>query len=66
MKKAKSTNTANPKKPSGGWHVSTASMGMGDYYGTGIRAKLGRVREDTMGMMAVTPEKLKNPPKGVA
>jgi hypothetical protein len=32
--------------------------GIGDYYGTGIKRKIGRAREDFMGMTAVTPKKL--------
>jgi hypothetical protein len=48
------------------WHSSNAKFGMGDYYGTGIKAKVGRVRDDSMGMNAVTPSKLKNPPKSLA
>lgn len=66
MKANKQAHTSNTKKGSGDWHVSHTSMGMGDYYGTGIKAKLGRVREDTMGMNAVTPKKLKNPPRSLA
>ena len=46
-------------------HTSDTKYGMGDNYGTGIKAKLGRVREDTMGMHAMTPKKLKTPPRGV-
>lgn len=38
---------------------------MGDYYGTGIRAKLGKMR-DGMGMQDITPAKMKNPPKSLA
>ncbi len=47
-------------------HTPRSSKGLGDYYGTGIRAKLGRVREDTMGMNQVTPKGLKTPPKSLA
>lgn len=66
MSKSKTAHTGNKKPSSGDWHVSHTSMGMGDYYGTGIKAKLGRVREDTMGMMAVNPKQLKTPPKSLA
>lgn len=69
MKSAKSnkqTHSAGMKKGQGDWHVAHTSMGMGDYYGTGIRAKLGRVREDTVGMVAPTPKQIKTPPKGLA
>jgi NaMN:DMB phosphoribosyltransferase len=67
MKKSKSNkeaHTSNTKKSSGDWHVSHSSMGMGDYYGTGIKAKLGRVREG-VGMQKATPKQLKTPPRSV-
>jgi hypothetical protein len=66
VKSNKQAHTSNTKKGQGDWHVSHTSMGMGDYYGTGIKAKLGRVRDDSMGMMAVIPKKLKTPPRSVA
>jgi len=47
-------------------HEANTPYGMGDHYGTGIRAKLGRMRDDSMGMNAVTPKKLKTPPKNLA
>lgn len=59
MKQAKS-----PKRKE--WHSANAKYGMGDYYGTGIKAKVGRVRDDSMGMNAVIPSKLKNAPKSLA
>lgn len=46
-------------------HTPDTAYGMGDNYGTGIKAKIGNMREDSMGMMALTPKKLKNPPKGL-
>ncbi len=64
--KSKTAHTANPKKSSGDWHVSHTSMGMGDYYGTGIKAKVGKMREDSVGMTAVTPKKLLKPPRSLA
>jgi len=47
-------------------HTPKSARGMGDYYGTGIRAKIGKVVYDSMGMHEVTPEKLKTPPKSLA
>ena len=47
-------------------HSSGKKFGMGDYYGTGIRNKVGKVREDTMGFNSVVPKKLKTPPKSLA
>lgn len=46
-------------------HVSKTNQGMGDYYGTGIKQKVGRMREG-MGMIEVTPKNLKKPPKSLA
>ena len=47
-------------------HTSNSKYGMGDHYGTGIRAKVGKMREDSMGMRDLTPKKLKSPPKSLA
>jgi hypothetical protein len=46
-------------------HVQNTPYGMGDHYGTGIRAKLGRVRGDSMGIRALTPKKLKAAPRSI-
>jgi len=60
-------NRQYPKKPGKNRfaHVQNTQFGMGDHYGTGIRAKLGRMR-DGMGMIENTPKKLKTPPKALA
>lgn len=47
-------------------HTANTKYGMGDNYGTGIKQKLGSVREDTMGMKKLIPRKLKTPPRGLA
>lgn len=70
MPKSRNDSTANNypgtyKKPRFA-HTANTKYGMGDYYGTGIKAKLGRVRDETMGMVALTPKRLKTPPKGLA
>ena len=46
-------------------HTANTPYGMGDNYGTGIKAKLGKVR-DGMGMKPLTPKKLKTPPRSLA
>lgn len=46
-------------------HTANTKYGMGDNYGTGIRAKLGRMREDSVGAHYMTPKKFKVPPKSV-
>lgn len=47
-------------------HTANTKYGMGDNYGTGIKQKLGRVRDGTMGVNPITPVKLKKPPKSLA
>jgi len=61
-------NRQYPKKPGKNRfaHTQNTQYGMGDHYGTGIKAKIGRMRGDSMGMMAVTSKKLKTPPKSLA
>ncbi len=66
MKLTHSAHTPNTNKSSGDWHVSHTSMGMGDYYGTGVKNPMGRMRDDSMGAIAVTPKKLKKPPRTLA
>lgn len=46
-------------------HTANTKYGMGDNYGSGIKQKIGRMRDDSMGMNAVTPKKLKVPPRSV-
>lgn len=46
-------------------HTANTKYGMGDNYGTGIRAKLGKVRVDTIGMKKLSKKQLGNPPKSV-
>ena len=45
--------------------TSAPSPGAGDYYGTGVRNPIGRVR-DVTGMNPVSKEKLGIPPKSLA
>ncbi len=47
-------------------HTPNAKYGMGDYYGSGIKSKIGRVREDSVGMNPIKKSKLKKPPKSLA
>jgi hypothetical protein len=46
-------------------HTSNSKKGMGDYYGTGLTAKIGRMR-DGVGFESISPKKLKTPPKNLA
>lgn len=54
-----------PKTKRVEWHTSKNKMGLGDYYGTGITAKIGRMRQGT-GFEDLSPKKLKTPPKTLA
>lgn len=48
-------------------HTPKSPKGMGDYYGTGIVAKIGRMRDESMGMQALTSTQMKkNPPRSLA
>lgn len=47
-------------------HTPKTQKGMGDYYGSGIRNKIGRMREDSVGMYPVSKKGLKTPPKSLA
>jgi hypothetical protein len=56
------------KKPAKGLknaHTSNSKMGMGDYYGTGVKQKMGKVKEG-LGMNTVSKGKLGKPPKSLA
>lgn len=56
---------SKPLKPSKNAHTADTKYGMGDYYGTGVRQKIGRMREG-MGMQEITPKKMRTPPKSLA
>jgi len=43
-------------------HTSKSQIGMGDYYGTGIKNPMGRMR-DGLGMKQLSTKKMKTPPK---
>ncbi len=55
-----------PPKPLKNAHTPNTQFGMGDYYGSGVRAKIGKMREDSIGMFVTPPSKLKKPPKSLA
>ncbi len=62
MKPAKSK--ISPKAPKTA-HTANTKYGMGDSYGSGVRQKLGTVREG-IGMVKLTNKKLGTPPKSLA
>jgi hypothetical protein len=46
-------------------HESSNKFGMGDNYGTGIKNKIGKVRDNYDGMNNLSKKKLGTPPKSV-
>jgi hypothetical protein len=55
-----------PLKPLKNAHTPNTKFGMGDNYGTAVKNPLGKMRGDSMGMKAVTPKALKQPPRKLA
>lgn len=48
-------------------HAMSNKIGMGDYYGTGIKQKMGKMRESYTPMdNPVSLKKLKKPPRSLA
>lgn len=47
-------------------HTQNTKYGMGDHYGTGERAAIGRLRSDTVGFRQPTKKQLGTPPKSLA
>lgn len=47
-------------------HTSNSKIGSGDYYGSGIKNKTGRVIEDMINYSPITKKSLKKPPKSLA
>ena len=56
---------ASPKTNRHQTHTSRSPKGLGDFYGTGIPGKIGRMRSG-MGFDKLSPKKLGTPPKSVA
>jgi hypothetical protein len=46
-------------------HTSNSKIGMGDYYGSGVKQKMGKVKEG-LGTSSMSPKKLGKPPKSLA
>lgn len=51
-------------KPLKNAHTANAKFGMGDNYGTAVKAKLGKMREG-VGQIQVSQKKLGKPPKSL-
>ena len=49
------------------WHASNSKMGMGDFRGRAVHAKMGKIRQVySPGENPVAPKKLGKPPKKLA
>ncbi len=49
------------------YHTSDAKTGMGDYYGTGIKQKVGTIRDVyTPGINPLSNKKIGKPPRSLA
>jgi len=46
-------------------HTEPTKYGMGSYYGTSMKAPVGRLRDDTVGYRPVSKKSLGTPPKSV-
>lgn len=53
-------------KRTGEAHICNTKYGMGDYYGSGIKQPVGRVREDYMSGPPIKSKKMGKPPKSLA
>ncbi len=59
------TKKASIKGPGRNAHVADTKLGMGDFYGSGVRNKVGRIR-DSYVTNPSKPKSLKKPPKSLA
>ena len=61
MKKVKAN-----RKGTGAVHTPKTQKGMGDFYGSGLKNPIGKMRESQILDAQVKPSKLKKPPKSYA
>ena len=47
-------------------HTSKAKVPFGDYRGSGVRNKIGSVKDVTVGIIPASKKQLKTPPKSLA
>lgn len=66
--KAQPFNRQQPKpyKANKQAHVANTKYGMGDNYGQAIKAKVGRMRGDSVGFIPVSKKGIKTPPRSLA
>lgn len=46
-------------------HTDHTKYGMGNYYGTGVKAPIGRIRDSSVGFRPVSKHQLSVPPRSV-
>lgn len=46
-------------------HTASTKKGMGDYYGTGVKNPMGRMRDSSVGFIPVSKKQLGTAPKSV-
>ena len=61
-------NRMQPKKGASNKlaHTANTQYGQGDFVGQAIKAKVGRMKKDSMGFSDITPHQLKTAPKALA
>lgn len=65
MKTKKANQLPNQKVKRQEAHTDNTKFGMGDYYGTGVKQSIGRLRSDMPGYIPVSKKKMGKPPKSV-
>jgi hypothetical protein len=63
---ARKRNNSSKIPYKGQVHTPKSQFGLGDYYGTGIPAKLAKIHEPTQGYVPMSKKQLKTPPKSLA
>ncbi len=63
--KGPSRNFPKKTKPNRFAHTANTQYGMGDHYGTGVRAPLAKIR-DGVGMKEISNKGIKKPPRSLA
>jgi hypothetical protein len=66
ISKISSYKNSSKLSSTGAVHTPKSKKGMGDYYGTGIVAKLGKMRGNIMGMQEFSSEQMKKAPRSLA
>jgi hypothetical protein len=65
MKSAKGLKPPKPLGTNREAHTANTKYGMGNSYGSGVKQKLGKIREG-MGMIPVSKKKMAKPPSSLA